>query len=441
MVTMKKTLILGALFCGAGLFTASLAYNAILKDAKKQLLAEFHGEIKEMVKQEVVGARMYASKPLPEEQKDRQLHLASARTAEPPLPEAPKAVTQVELNSAVKSLVHDEMANYVAAGAATDTPVAGFNKQLAHTEDESAGSASGGGAAGNVSEPPAAGGSKGQVIERTLVEKGGMLLPKGKLQIEPSFDTAHFSSNKLVIQGFTILPILVIGEVNVEKAQRDIFIETLGFKYGLLHNLQFDVRVPYRSEFDRFTDVNNVETTKSAGGIGDPEFGLSRQIFYEKGLLPDTVLSLTAKPPVGLDPYGREIGLGTGHWAFRGSLIAAKASDPVVIFGNLSYTYNLARDIEGFANVKPGDTVGYSLGTALALSYQTAINFQFEQSITQKMKQNGVLVNGSFLNAASLRYGFSWAPTEHNSVDFSVSMGLTADAPDYVIEVRFPFTF
>jgi len=84
---------------------------------------------------------------------------------------------------------------------------------------------------------------------------------------------------------------------------------------------------------------------------------------------------------------------------------------------------------------------GYCLGMALALSYQAAINFQLDQSITTKMKKNGEAVNGSFVNAASFKSGLSWSISDHSSVDLSLSMGLTSDAPDYVIEVRFPYTF
>lgn len=284
-------------------------------------------------------------------------------------------------------------------------------------------------------------GGKERIIEKTLIERGGMLLPKGRLQIEPSFSTAHFSANRINIQGFSILPILVIGEISTETVKRDIFIETLSLKYGLLHNLQGELKFPYRYQFERVTDNLGAETTRDAGGFGDMEFSLSRQIAYEKGFIPDTLLSISAKPPTGRSPYNRAIGLGTGHWGIRSALIAAKSSDPIVVFGSLSYTWNIKRDIANYGVVEPGDTIGYSLGTALALSYQTAINFQFEQGITSKMRKNGKYVNGSFLNAASLRYGFTWSLSEKSSVDFSVSHGLTTDAPDYIVELRFPFTF
>ena len=281
-------------------------------------------------------------------------------------------------------------------------------------------------------------------IERTLVQKGSILLPKGKLQFEPSLTYAHFSSNRININGFSILPILVVGDINTEKVKRDVFIHTWAFKYGLLHNLQTEVRIPARFEYDRVTNTDSTtyDQTDSRGGLGDIQFSVSRQIGWEHGLMPDLVASVSVKSNTGEEPYNADIALGTGHWAVSGALVAAKASDPAVVFGSLNYTYNMPRsDIENFGKVDPGDSIGYSLGTAIALSYQTAINFSFDHTVTAKMNRDGRDVPGSFQNAANFKTGFNWALSERSSMDFAVSVGLTTDAPDFTFELRFPYSF
>ena len=281
-------------------------------------------------------------------------------------------------------------------------------------------------------------------IERTLVQKGSILLPKGKLQFEPSLTYAHFSSNRININGFTILPILVVGDINTEKVKRDIFIHTWAFKYGLLNNLQTEVRVPVRFEYDRITNTDSTtyDQTDSKGGLGDVQFSMSRQIGWEHGLMPDLVASMSVKSNTGDEPYNTDIALGTGHWAVSGALVAAKASDPAVVFGSINYTYNIPRgDIENFGKVDPGDSIGYSLGTAIALSYQTAINFSFDHTVTNKMYRNGQDIPGSFQNAANFKTGFNWALSERSSMDFALSLGLTTDAPDFTVELRFPYSF
>lgn len=280
-----------------------------------------------------------------------------------------------------------------------------------------------------------------KAMERTLVQEGGMLLSRGTFQAEPSFTAAHFSSNRINIEGFNILPVLVIGEISTESVKRDILFSSLGLKYGLWHNLQVEVKAPYRYEIDRVTSNLGVETTRDVKGIGDAEGAVSVQILQGHSWLPDTIVSVGLKAPTGADPYTNVIGLGTGHWGGRVSLVGVKSSDPAVIFGTLSYTYNAPRAYDLYGNVDPGDSIGYGLGTAIALSYQTAINFQFEHSLGAKTKRDGIELNGTYANNASLKTGFTWTISEKLGVDVGLSMGLTTDAPDYVFDFRLPYTF
>ncbi len=283
---------------------------------------------------------------------------------------------------------------------------------------------------------------KTESIERTLQQKGSILLPKGTLTAEPSFTYAHFSSNRITVNGILLLDAFAIGDIATERIRRDIFVETFAFKYGLLNNLQTELKIPFREEHDDFTRTSSTgETTQTAGGLGDIEFGASRQIAWENGIVPDLIAALNVKTNSGEEPYNNDIGLGTGHWAIRSSLIAAKSSDPVVIFSSLNYTHSFGRTIDNIGEIEPGDTLGYSLGTAIALSYQTAINFSFDHSITFKTQRNNEAVSGSFLNVANFKAGLNWAISERSSVDFAVGVGLTADSPDFTVELRFPYTF
>jgi len=279
-------------------------------------------------------------------------------------------------------------------------------------------------------------------IERTMQQKGSVLLAKGRRIFEPGFTYAHFSTNRINIQGVTILDVFTIGPVSTQKIQRDMLIQTFGFKYGLADNLQGEMRIPFRYEFDRISNSDQTaEETRSKGGLGDIDFSIARQIGWEEGWKPDLIASLGVKTNTGEPIYNNQIALGTGHWALRGSLVAAKSSDPAVIFGSLSYTHSFKRSFSNYGEVAPGDTIGYSLGTAIALSYKTAINFSFDHSLTQKMKRGGEEVVGSFVNAANFKTGLNWALNEKASVDLSAAMGLTADSPDFTIEVRVPIYF
>jgi len=282
---------------------------------------------------------------------------------------------------------------------------------------------------------------KEEPIEKTLIQKGGILLPRGKLQIEPAFTYAHVSANRISILGYTILPVLVIGEISSEKVKRDIFIQSVTGRYGLRDNLQLELKIPYRQQYERISVSDTSETTRSLSGLGDIEGGVYYQFAYERGAFPDMILGLSVKSKTGKSPYGRDIGLGTGHWAVKTSMVAVKSSDPGIIFAGLGYTWNIKRDISGYGEVDPGDTFSYNLGYAFALNYQLALSFQLEHLITTKMLIDNRSVAGSFTNVANFKYGLTWSISKNLSCDVTVSQGLTEDSPDFSLEVRFPYTF
>lgn len=64
-----------------------------------------------------------------------------------------------------------------------------------------------------------------------------------------------------------------------------------------------------------------------------------------------------------------------------------------------------------------------------------------EQLITTKMVMNGASVPDSFLNVVNFKSGLTWSVSKNLSLDLNVSLGLTEDAPNAVIELRFPYTF
>ncbi len=295
-------------------------------------------------------------------------------------------------------------------------------------------------------ETTAGEGQRAESVERALQQRGSMLLGKGRWVIEPSSSWAHFSSNKISLQGVVILDVFNIGVLGAQEINRDIFVETLGVKYGLMDNLQTEIKIPYRAEYDRVTTINanntpTDEVTRGSTGLGDIDLSMSRQIGWEEGWKPDLIAAVGFKTRTG-DSYGHDIAFGSGHYSLRGALIASKSSDPAVIFGSLSYTYNFERtDIEGLGDIKPGDSIGYSLGTAIALSYQTAINFSFDNSVVMKTRRNGVNVLDSFVNVANFRTGLNWAIDERKSVNLSVSFGLTKDSPDVTVDIGVPISF
>jgi hypothetical protein len=283
---------------------------------------------------------------------------------------------------------------------------------------------------------------KEEPIQKALIQRGGLLLKKGKLQVEPSFTYAHVSANNITIDGYTILPVLVIGTIQKLETKRDILISTLAARYGLKDDLQLDFKVPFRYQFNRESSGSTSETTEKGGGLGDIQGGLFYQFAYEKGAMPDMICGVTVKSRTGREPYGRNIGTGTGHWAIKGSVVAVKSSDPAILFAKIGYGYNIQRkNIPNYGTIRPGDTYEYGMGVAFALNYQLAISLQLEQSIGTKMRLNHNPVPGSFTNVVNFKYGATWAINKNFSCEVSATNGLTTDAPSFVLDISFPYTF
>ncbi len=289
--------------------------------------------------------------------------------------------------------------------------------------------------------------------EAILQEKGGVLLPKGTLVIEPGFQYSHTSRARIAISGFTILEAIVIGKIKTEDIKKDVFMGYLNFRYGLLNNLQLEAQVPYMYRKERYAykeDSSTTEKTVTDSNIGDISFGASYQILYEKGSIPDVVLNFKVKTKTGKDPYHietndkgipKELPTGNGHWGISGGITLVKRSDPAVLFGSLAYFYNFKRNVEGYGEMKPGSSIDFSIGMAYALNEKLSTYISYDQKIYSHTTQEGEDVVGTDFNVGMLYFGTSYVISPKTSLNFSVGVGLTNDAPDVTVEIRLPIKF
>lgn len=298
------------------------------------------------------------------------------------------------------------------------------------------------------------------------VQRSGVLLKGGSIEVEPGFTYSHYSSNLISIDGFAFLPVLVIGQIESLRIERDIFQPTLTLRYGILDNLQADVTVPYRFERDRFVrqveDLPREEQSISDHGLSDVEFGLSYQLLYEQGWIPDLIVAARAKAPTGKSLFDiggagtnvTELVMGSGVWSVRSSVTAIKSLDPAILIFTAGYTHSLGRDftvlvadpqtnaVPRRTTFEPGGTVDYGLAVAVAMNPVFAINLQLQQRITLDTHLAGIgKVEGSFSNQADIRFGFGWALTQKMVLNFTAAAGLTEDTPDLTVSLALPVKF
>ncbi len=265
-----------------------------------------------------------------------------------------------------------------------------------------------------------------------LVEKG-VLLPVKKIEMTSALTYGHFSRDNITINGFSVLPVLVVGVILSEQVQRDILIPSLTLRYGLLKDVQGELVVPGRYQTDRRISSDGAEKTDSDTGIGDLEMAGLYQILHENETRPHLLFGLRVKTRTGEGPKAG-LSSGTGFYGLRGHMTMVKTSDPAVLFGGLGYTYNIPRNIND-VRIDPGDTIELTLGTAYAISAQISLSLSFEERVTLKTKVSGRHQVGTLLNVAQLGAGITYSLKNGRKISFSVGEGLARDAPDFVMQL------
>ena len=294
--------------------------------------------------------------------------------------------------------------------------------------------------------------------------------------LELGFNYSHYDRKELVLEGFLALDAIFLGDISVDDISADIFTLEATGRYNLNDRWQLAATLPfvYRStSFQRNVNAG-VEATVDESDIGDITLSSAYKLFTETDSRPDIVWNLNVKAPTGSHPYGTttvtksetsgtgtdeitypsELPTGSGLWSISNSLSFVKTTDPAILFANIGYTYNLEgsfSDISSSAGDQPGDvrlgdSIFYGLGMAFALNERMSMSMSLSQRISQKSQTRNAgdswqKIIGSDGNAATFNAGLTYALSENLSMSTSLGIGLTPDAPDFTVGVKFPYRF
>jgi hypothetical protein len=310
-----------------------------------------------------------------------------------------------------------------------------------------------------------------------LFEAPGVLTARGRTVLEPSVQFGYSSSNRVALVGYTIIPALLIGLIDVREVKRNTFTAALAARHGLTNRTEVEVRVPYVYRSDStvsrelFTGTAVERVFETSGrAIGDVEASLRHQL-NDGGIdKPYYVAGLRAKLRTGRDPFevvtdctrrcvgenasgtGLPLDLptGSGFYGVQPSLTWLFPSDPAIFFGSVSYLHNIKRsnvtrrvlngETEPLGEVKPGAVIGFNFGIGLALNDKASLSLGYDHSSMGRTKQNGASVPGSVrTQLGTLLTGFSYRLDAHRTVNVTVGAGLTRDTPDVSLSLRVPF--
>jgi hypothetical protein len=296
-----------------------------------------------------------------------------------------------------------------------------------------------------------------------LPDNVGVLTPASMLVIEPSFEYANFSTNRLVFRGVEIITGVQIGLIEASDVDRNTLIGTLAARVGVTDRLEFELRAPYFYRNDEiFTlsqrDTTITRTTQLEGhDMGDIEVSGRYQLTSGRNGSPIWIANLryksnTGKGPfeVGRDEFGiaSELPTGSGFWGIEPGVTFLLPSDPAVLFANVGYLYHAPDEVNRTINgvfigeVDPGDSINASLGFGFAVNQRFSFSMGYRHNyIFQTQSELGATRQSSDeFHAGALQFGLSYRLGGRTSLNANFDFGVTEDAPDVRIVFRVPLS-
>lgn len=311
-----------------------------------------------------------------------------------------------------------------------------------------------------------------------LYDEASGFFGRGKFSVETGLTYTHYDTRALVLNGFLALDSIFLGNINLDRIKADNWTLDLTARYNLDQRWQFDINVPVVYRESTYSSggaggagpVTSDATVTRDPTIGDVNVGVAYKFLDESESLPDAVVTLRVKAPTGKDPYGiklindptndnlsvpEDLPTGNGVWSITPGLSLVKTFDPAVLFGSLSYTYNMEdsfSDISPTVNtkvpgdVKLGDSWQIGAGIAFALNEKMSMSFSVSDQFASKskIKPDGgdwQSVPNSDYNAANFNIGMTFAATDNLTIVPNLSIGLTDDSPDFSFSLKFPYYF
>ena len=310
-----------------------------------------------------------------------------------------------------------------------------------------------------------------------IFDQPGVLTPRGKLVIEPSYQFSYSSNERVALIGYTVIPAVLIGLIDARQVKTTTQTGALALRYGVNNRMELELRVPYvHSHTDTISreiftgSATDKVFTAHGHGIGDVEATARYQLNNGGADRPYYVGWLRFKSRTARDPFEvttdcvqrcvqnatgtglpLQIPSGSGFYSLQPGLTWLYPSDPVVFFGNVSYLHNFPRhDVsrtvlgggkEPLGTVKVGNIVDVSVGMGLALNDKASFSIGYDQSMVGLTRQNGQKVPGSARSVlGTLLIGGSYRFNEKRTLNFALGIGVTRDTPDATVTVRVPMT-
>lgn len=290
-----------------------------------------------------------------------------------------------------------------------------------------------------------------------------LLLPAGKVEVENVLMYLHNTSEQVATQNFSLFPVAFPSSgVNIQRVDDDYYIEMISVFLGITDKLEVEADIPYvyRTQTTVTSPVTSGGGTGSptlsnqfGRGLGDIDYGVHYQ-FNSTPVLGGFLLgSLMAKSTTGSNPFSipvnsstgflNELPTGTGFWSIEPGLSVYVPITPVVFYGNISYIYSFSRNFGGnIGTISPGEATDLSIGGWFSFSQKAIFTIGYDQMTIWPPSENGTQIPLTrILQMGSVLFGGTYNVSKTFFWMVDVSAGVTPDAPNVAISIRFPLFF
>ena len=309
----------------------------------------------------------------------------------------------------------------------------------------------------------------------SIAQSGGVLTPKGTLIIEPSLQYSYYDTNQVNVNGFTIVPGITFGNVNINKVYENLLTEQLTLRYGLTNRSDVYVQIPFDTGYSTTITspvlvgqtVGPIAVSAHAFNLGDIALGGSYQLNKGSDNMPTFVANLNFKTTTGTSPFSvpifttnspegiylqgvdKKLPTGTGFYQLQPSLTVLYPTSPVILFANLKYVYNFARTVNvqnvgGGAStqekLQPGNGIGLSFGMGFSLNDRTSFSIGYEEDQYFNETQNGQDIKGTAYDAGAFDFGLGYQVTHNINANVGVTVGVGPNSPAAEVVVRLPIS-
>jgi len=307
-----------------------------------------------------------------------------------------------------------------------------------------------------------------------LSNTGGVLTPQGDLVVDPQIQYDYWNQNEVNLSGFSIVPGITFGNINVQRIEANYEYTNLVLRYGVTNRLEVNLKVPVVYATGSTTtqplgpNAQVFSPGASAFNIGDIQMGASYQINSGNNGWPIFLGNVIFKTTTGTSPFSvpiyttndpngtyiagiqKTLPTGTGFYSLEPNVTVLLPTSPAVLFANILYGINFSRGVQianlagtapTSATIGPGNYLSGTFGVGFAVNDQTSMTFSYQQEHVWPTTENGISLGGSSYSFGTFNFGIGYAITKAINVNLGAGIGVGPNNPAAQILLEVPIRF